>query len=49
MTGDSSDVLRKLLWSAVYGGMGALATVASRRGASTVWRRLTGEEPPVKK
>jgi hypothetical protein len=42
-------MLRKLLWTAVYGGFGALATVASRHGASTVWRRFTGEEPPVKK
>jgi len=42
-------MLRKLLWSAVYGGIGAVATVASRRTASSVWRRLTGEEPPTKK
>ena len=49
MLGQDGFMLRKLLWTAIYGGMGALATVASRRGASTVWRRLTGEEPPVKK
>jgi hypothetical protein len=42
-------MLRKLLWTALYGGIGALATVVSRRGASTVWRTITGEEPPTKK
>ena len=42
-------MLRKLLWSALYGGLGALATIASRRGAARVWRSLTGEDPPTKK
>jgi hypothetical protein len=42
-------MLRKALWAALYGGMGALATVATRRGASRIWRTLTGEEPPTKK
>jgi hypothetical protein len=42
-------MLRKLLWTALYGAMGALATIASRRGATKIWRTLTGEEPPTKK
>ena len=42
-------MLRKLLWSLLYAGFGAVATVAARRGASGVWRLLTGEEPPTKK
>jgi Protein of unknown function (DUF4235) len=41
-------MLRKLLWSALYGALGALATFAARRAATGVWRTLTGEEPPVK-
>jgi len=40
-------MLRKLLWSAIYGTFGALAAIASRRAASRVWRTLTGEEPPI--
>jgi hypothetical protein len=47
--GQDRAVLRKLLWSALYGGTGALATIVSRRTASRVWRTLTGEEPPTKK
>jgi hypothetical protein len=42
-------MLRKLLWTALYGGLSALATIVSRRGASKIWRTLTGEEPPTKK
>jgi hypothetical protein len=42
-------MLRKLLWTALYGSLGALAAIVSRRTASTIWRTLTGEEPPVKK
>jgi hypothetical protein len=42
-------MLRKLLWTAIYGGLSALATMASRRGAAVVWRSFTGEDPPSKK
>jgi hypothetical protein len=42
-------MLRKLLWSALYGATGAAATVAARLVASRIWRTLTGEEPPTKK
>jgi hypothetical protein len=42
-------MLRKLLWTALYGGLGALATIVSRRGASRIWRTVTGEEPPTKR
>jgi hypothetical protein len=42
-------MLRKLLWTALYGTLGALATIVSRRTAAGIWRTLTGEEPPTKK
>ena len=42
-------MLRKLLWSALYGGIAAVAAILSRRTASRIWRTLTGEEPPTKK
>jgi hypothetical protein len=47
--GQDRAMLRKLIWSALYGALGALATVVSRRTASRLWRTLTGEEPPTKK
>ena len=42
-------MLRKLLWTGLYGALGAAATIVSRRTAAQIWRTLTGEEPPAKK
>jgi hypothetical protein len=42
-------VLRKLLWTALYAGLAAVATVAARRAAAGIWRVATGEEPPAKR
>jgi hypothetical protein len=42
-------VLRKLLWTGLYAGIAAGATMAARMLASRIWRVATGEEPPVKK
>ena len=42
-------MLRKLFWTALYGGLAGLATIASRHGAARVWKTVTGEEPPTKK
>ncbi|HET7855298.1 MAG TPA: hypothetical protein VFL41_02465 [Gaiellaceae bacterium] len=41
-------MLRKLLWTALYGTVAALATIAARIVASRLWRVATGEEPPKK-
>jgi hypothetical protein len=42
-------MLRKLLWTGLYAGLGAAATIGARRAASQIWRVATGEEPPTKK
>ncbi len=42
-------MLRKLLWSAIYGALAAVATMAARKIATQLYRILTGETPPVKK
>jgi hypothetical protein len=42
-------MLRKALWTGLYGALGAIATIAARRAASSIWRIATGEKPPVKK
>ena len=42
-------MIRKLLWTGLYAGFAAAATLAARRAASRVWRVATGEEPPAKK
>jgi hypothetical protein len=42
-------MLRKLLWTGLYAGLGAAATMGARRAASNIWRIATGEQPPTKK
>jgi uncharacterized protein DUF4235 len=42
-------MLRKLMWTGLYAGLAAGATMAARRVASKIWRVATGEEPPAKK
>ena len=42
-------MLRKVMWTGLYAGLGALATMAARRAASGIWHVATGEEPPIKR
>ena len=42
-------MLRKVLWSALSAGLGALAAIVSYRSAAAIWRTVTGEEPPTKR
>jgi Protein of unknown function (DUF4235) len=42
-------MVRKLLWSVLYAGLGALAAIAARAAASKIWRATTGEAPPAKR
>lgn len=42
-------MLRKLLWTVIYGIFGAVAAIAARTAASRVYRIVAGEEPPAKK
>jgi hypothetical protein len=47
--GKHRHVLRKILWSSLYAGLGAVATIGARTAASKIWRATTGEDPPAKK
>jgi hypothetical protein len=47
--GNPRRMLRKAMWTGLYAGIGAAATIAARRVASKIWRIATGEEPPTKK
>jgi hypothetical protein len=42
-------MLRKILWSAIYGLIAAVATMAARRAATQLYRLVTGEHPPLRK
>ena len=38
--------MKRLLWSGLLAGIGALASLASTRVAGMIWTRVFGEEPP---
>jgi hypothetical protein len=41
-----NDLAKRLMWSALLAGLGALASIATTRAAATIWRRAFGEDPP---
>ena len=41
-----SPLVKRLMWSGLLAGIGALASVASTRVAGLIWTRVFGEEPP---
>ena len=41
-----NEMVRRLVWSALLAGLGALASVATTRAAAMIWRRAFGEDPP---
>ncbi|HEY8637684.1 MAG TPA: hypothetical protein VIL64_00485 [Solirubrobacteraceae bacterium] len=41
-----SDLTKRLMWSGLLAGVGALAAIATQRIATAIWMRVFGEEPP---
>jgi hypothetical protein len=41
-----NDMVKRLMWSGLLAGVGALSTIAGQRAAASIWRRVFGEEPP---
>jgi hypothetical protein len=41
-----SELVKRLMWSGLVAGVGALATVMTQRVAAMIWRRVFDEEPP---
>jgi hypothetical protein len=41
-----NDIAKRLLWSGLLAGLGALASIATTRVAAVIWRRVFGEDPP---
>jgi hypothetical protein len=41
-----NEMVKRLMWSALLAGTGALASMLASRVAGVVWRRLFDEEPP---
>ena len=41
-----NDLAKRLMWSGLLAGVGALTTIVANRLATAIWIRLTGEDPP---
>ena len=39
-------MVKRLIWSGLLAGLGALSGIITQRLAALVWRRLFDEEPP---
>jgi len=41
-----NDIIKRLAWTGLVAGFGALASVAAARVASVAYRRIFDEDPP---
>ncbi len=41
-----NDIVKRLAWSGMLAGIGALASILTTRLAAVVYRRVFGEDPP---
>jgi hypothetical protein len=43
---NQNDMVKRLVWSGLLAGLGAIASIATTRAAALIWRRIYGEDPP---
>jgi hypothetical protein len=41
-----NDIVRRLIWTGLLAGTGALASVVAARMSAVIYRRLFDEDPP---
>ena len=41
-----NDLVKRLAWSALLAGFGAVASIVTTRVAAVAYRRIFGEDPP---
>jgi hypothetical protein len=41
-----NELVKRLAWSGLLAALGALASVATTKVATAIWRRAFGEDPP---
>ena len=41
-----NEMVKRLVWSGLLAGVGALASIVTARVAAVIYRQLFGEEPP---
>ncbi len=41
-----NELVKRLLWSGLIAGVGAIAAIAANKIAATIWVRVFDEDPP---
>ena len=41
-----NDLVKRLMWSGLLAGLGALTTIVANRIAAAIWQRVFDEDPP---
>ena len=41
-----NDLVKRLVWSGLLAGVGALTTIVANRIATVIWTRVFHEDPP---
>ena len=42
----SNDLTKRLMWSGLLAGLGALTTIVANRIATVIWMKIFDEDPP---
>ena len=42
-----NDLTKRLMWTGLLAGLGALSSIVANRIATEVWMRVFDEDPPV--
>jgi hypothetical protein len=42
----SNDLTKRLMWSGLLAGVGALTTIVANRLATAIWNQVFHEDPP---
>ncbi|HEX5956458.1 MAG TPA: hypothetical protein VFY37_11015 [Solirubrobacterales bacterium] len=42
----NNEIVKRLMWTGLVAGVGALASVVSMRISTLIWQRVFGEDPP---
>jgi len=41
-----NEMVKRLMWSGLLAGVGALTTIVAQRLATFIWQRMFDEDPP---
>ncbi|HLM30233.1 MAG TPA: hypothetical protein VK326_01060 [Solirubrobacterales bacterium] len=41
-----NEIVKRLMWTGLVAGTGALASVVAMRVSAVIWQRVFGEDPP---